>query len=159
MSTAENHRLRSTTCSANLGFRKVSIETCRSQHPFFGHGDLQDHLFCLHQIWDQDFRGPCQAIVRHQEVNIHHIKGIFRPPTQWASQIFTNMQISNSRSSDRFNTQVPKKSMYTIQVQVPNSMDTTNIFNNASQNWDPKSNAFGPKSSAIPYVCMLTHFN
>ena len=151
MSTAENHRLRSTTCSANLGFRKVSIETCRSQHPFFGHGDLQDHLFCLHQIWDQDFRGPCQAIVRHQEVNIHHIKGIFRPPTQWASQIFTNMQISNSRSSDRFNTQVPKKSMYTIQVQVPNSMDITNIYNNASQNWDPKSNAFGPRSSAIPY--------
>ena len=44
MSTAENHRLRSTTCSANLGLRKVSIETCRSQHPFFGHGDLQDHL-------------------------------------------------------------------------------------------------------------------
>ena len=31
-----------------LGFRKVSIGTCRSQHPFFGHGDLQDHLFCLH---------------------------------------------------------------------------------------------------------------
>ena len=104
MSTAENHRLRSTTCSANLGFRKVSIETCRSQHPFFGHGDLQDHLFCLHQIWDQDFRGPCQAIVRHQEVNIHHIKGIFRPPTQWASHILTNMQNSNSRSSDKFNT-------------------------------------------------------
>jgi hypothetical protein len=30
-------------------------------------------------------------------------------------------------------------------------MDITNIYNNASQNWDPKSNAFGPRSSAIPY--------
>ena len=28
-------------------------------------------------------------------------------------------------------------------------MDITNIHNNSSQNWDPKSSAFGPRSSAI----------
>ena len=30
-----------------LGFRKLSIENCSSQHPFLGHGDLQDQSIFL----------------------------------------------------------------------------------------------------------------
>ena len=44
----------------------------------------------------------------------------------------------------------PPRSQHVFLYQFPKSMDITTIYNNASQKWDPKSNAFSPRPSAIP---------